>query len=260
MKGYFDKVSSTLLGESFWGLTDVTKVDLNFDDATRKFTGATAELIPLWTDKTGEDAGVTALIKSFSKEVDVEMDKPLGESAVDLGRSEEGLDSPIGNWFADAMRRQSGADIAFQNTAGIRAEMKKGPVKMRDIYQVMPFENTLVKLTMTGAQLQELLTDNLRGGKSKLQMSGITAKFKIGDGGKVSELTLERDGREVKPDEKFTVATNNYLTTGGTGGRAFAEAEKSEDTMQPIRDILVKDISEHPVKELPSKSRLVRLN
>ena len=259
MKGYLDKASNTLLGESYWSLTDVTRVNLSFDDATHKFTGATAELIPLWTDQTGEDAGVTAIIKGFSKDVDVEMDKPLGESAVDLGRSEEGLDSPVGNWFTDAMRRQSGADIAFQNTAGIRAELKKGPVKMRDIYQVMPFENTLVKLTMTGRQLKELLTDNLRGGRSKLQLSGLTAKFRIGEAGKVTELTLERDGREIKPDEKFTVATNNYLTTGGTGGKAFGDAERSEDTMQPIRELLVKDISEHAVKELPSSGRLVHL-
>ena len=130
---------------------------------------------------------------------------------------------------------------------------------MRDVYQVMPFENTLVKLTMTGAQIRELMTDNLHGGRAKLQLSGITVKFRTGPDGKPVDMTIERDGREVKPEDKFTVATNNYLTTGGTGGRAFTQAEKSEDTMLPIRDMLIKDISEHPVKELPAGGRQVNL-
>jgi len=104
-------------------------------------------------------------------------------------------------WFTDAMRRQSGADIAFQNTAGIRAEMKKGPVKMRDIYQVMPFENTLVKLTMTGAQLKELLTDNLRGGKSKLQLSGVTAKFQLPPSGSLLLFLSQKPTEAELPRE-----------------------------------------------------------
>jgi len=260
LTGYVDKKSGVLIGESYWGLTDVTKVDLHFNDATGKFTGATAELIPLWTDVTGEDASVTALTKTFSAAADVEMEKPLGVSAFDLSSSKTGLDSDIGNWFTDAMRRQSGTDAAFQNSAGIRAELKKGPIKMRDIYQVMPFENTLVKLTMTGAQLQTLLSDNLRGGRSKLQLSGLTVRISGGKDGAPEVITVLKDGREVAPGDKLTVATNNYLTTGGTGGNAFGEAEKSEDTMEAIRDILVRDIKEHPIKELPASGRIVRAN
>ena len=257
MTGYTDKTSGKLLAESYWGLTDVTKVDLNFDNATGKFTGATAALVPLWTDVTGEDASVTGLIKGFKAMADVEMDKPVGESAVDLGHSESGLDSPIGSWFTDAMRRQAGTDLAFQNSAGIRAELRKGPVKMRDVYQVMPFENTLVKLTMTGAQLQRLLQDNLSGGRSKLQVSGLTARFTRAADGKIA-VALERDGREVKPDDKLTVATNNYLTTGGTGGQAFMESSDIVDTMQPLRDLLIKDIRENPIKAAPAAGRIVR--
>ncbi len=131
---------------------------------------------------------------------------------------------------------------------------------MRDIYQVMPFENTLVKLTMTGDQLVRLLTDNLRGGRSKLQLSGLTVKMSGGTDGAHEMITIEKDGREITPGEKLTVATNNYLTTGGTGGKVFGQAEKSEDTMQPIRDLLIKDIKENPIKELPAGGRIIRAN
>lgn len=258
LKGYLDKESGTLLSESYFGLTSVTKIDLNFDDKTGKFTGATAELVPLWTDVTGEDPAVLETLKAFSAQVDKEMSAKLGESAVDLTASKAGLDSDIGNWFADAMRRQSGADVALQNTAGIRAELRKGDVTVRDIFQVMPFENTLVKLTMTGDQLKRLMADNLKGGFAKLQVSGMKVSFRKGEKG-AQDIKLERNGAEIKPEEKLTVVTNNYLTTGGTGGKVFGEAEKSEDTMVPIRDLLVKDIQANPVKALPEGGRIVLL-
>ena len=258
-KGHYDKESGTLLMESYFGLTSVSRVDMDFDDKTGKFKSATARLIPLWTDVTGEDQAVIKTLKVFSAQVDKEMSTVISESAVDLGPSPAGLDSGIGNWFADAMRRQSGADVAFQNTAGIRSDLKKGEIRIRDIFQVMPFENTLVKLTMTGEQLKRLMADNIKGGFSKLQISGLKVYFRKGENG-AQDISLVRNGAELKPEEKLSVATNNYLTTGGTGGAAFGEAEQSEDTMQPIRDLLIKDAKEHPIKEAPESGRLVLLD
>ncbi|MCX5786475.1 MAG: bifunctional UDP-sugar hydrolase/5'-nucleotidase [Elusimicrobia bacterium] len=258
LKGYFDKPSSTLVAESYWGLTDFTKVDLDFDDATGKFKGAKAELIPLWTDKTGEDAEVLKTVSSLSAEVNKEMDKVVSKTAVDLSFSQEGLDSPIGNWMTDAMRRQSGTDLAFQNSPGIRAGFTKGSITMRDIYQVMPFENTLVTLTMTGAQLSELFLDNLHHGKSYLQVSGLTVKFHEGPDGKTTGLRLEQSGKEIKPEDKFSVVTNNYMTTGGSGGKVFLKTGNMQDTMRPVREALVKDLKENPVTALPAGGRITK--
>ncbi|MBI5743787.1 MAG: bifunctional metallophosphatase/5'-nucleotidase [Elusimicrobia bacterium] len=258
LKGWTDPQSGVLIAESFYGLTDVSKISLEFDDTTGKLTRVSDELVPLWTDTTGEDAAVLEILKGYSATVDKEMGKVIGSSDFDLGVSTVGLDSPIGNWFADAMRRQAGTDAAFQNTAGIRASLSKGEVRIRDVFQVMPFENTLVKLTMTGDQLARLMADNLRGGFSKLQISGIKVTFRQTPEGP-KDIKIERNGAEVKPGDKLTVATNNYLTTGGTGGKVFGEAEKSEDTMQPIRDLLLKDIEKNPVKTLPEGGRITRL-
>ncbi len=257
LKGYYDEKSSTLMGESFYGLTDVTRVELDFDDKTGKLKGARAELLPLWTDEKSQDEEVKTIIAAFSAEVDKEMDKPLGEASSDLGYSLEGLDSAVGNWMTDSMRAHVKADMAFQNTAGIRSEIKKGPVRMREIYQVMPFENTLVTVTMTGAQLEKLMRDNLTGGKARLQVSGLKAGFKSGKDGR---LTLEKDGRLIKPGDKFKVVTNNYLTTGGTGGSAFTEGEDLTDTMIPVRDALIAAVKAAGTIAPPSDAgRIVRL-
>ncbi|MCM2267671.1 MAG: bifunctional metallophosphatase/5'-nucleotidase [Elusimicrobiales bacterium] len=258
-KGYHDPESGSLLAESYFGLTSVTRVLLEFDDVTGKFTGATAQLLPLWTDTTGEDPAVTETLKTYSALVDREMGKVISASEVDLGTSPTGLDSGIGNWFTDAMRRQARTDAAFQNTAGIRADIKKGELRIRDVFQVMPFENTLVKLTLTGDQIKRLIADNLRGGFSKLQLSGLKVRFRNTPEGP-RDIVVERSGAELKPGDKLTVATNNYLTTGGTGGKVFDEAEKSEDTLLPIRDLLLKDLKENPLKAAPEGGRITRLD
>ena len=258
LRGYQDKESGTLLAESYWSLTDVSRITLNFDDKTGRFTGASDELLPLWTDAAGEDPAVAETIKGFTAEVDKAMSKEISSSGFDLGRDEAGLDSPIGDWFTDAMRRQSGADAAFQNTAGIRSDLKKGVIRLRDIFQVMPFENTLVKLTMTGDQVARLMADNLRGGHSKLQLSGLKVSFRNTPEG-VKDVVVTRNGAALKPGDRISVVTNNYLTTGGTGGKAFMESSDIVDTMQTLRDLLIKDAQENPVKALPEGGRITRL-
>ncbi|MBI4803446.1 MAG: bifunctional metallophosphatase/5'-nucleotidase [Elusimicrobia bacterium] len=260
MKGYQDKQSGSLLAESYSELTDVGKIDLEFDDSSGKFTGAGAELIALWTDITGEDPEVIKTIKGFNATTEKAMEVALGSSEADLVYNPEGLDSPIGNWMTDAMRRQSGADMAFQNTSGIRSELKKGAIKMRDIYQVMPFENTAVKLKMTGEQLRKLLSDNFRNGRARMQLSGLTVKFKLSTEGKPAGLTLEKDGRAISSADEFTVVTNNYLTTGGSGGRAFTEGKDMQDTMLPVRDLLIKEIKENSPVKMPVMGRYIKLD
>jgi len=260
-RGWRDPVSGALLAESGSTLTNVSRVTLDFDDKTGKLRSTAVELVPLWTDVTGEDPAVAATIKKFSEQVQKEMGRQISESAADLGPSKAGLDSDIGNWFTDAMRRQSGADVAIQNTSGIRSDMKAGRITVRDVFQVMPFENTLVKLTLTGEQLRRLAADNIQGEKgfSKLQFSGLKVTFKKPYGDPAG-VTLERDGKPVADTDKFSVATNNYLTTGGTGGRVFNEDAAAEDTMIPIRDLLMKDIAANPVKALPEGGRIIRID
>jgi 2',3'-cyclic-nucleotide 2'-phosphodiesterase/3'-nucleotidase len=255
LKGYYDKESGVLLAESYWSLTDVTKVTLNFDDATGKFKSATAELIPLWTDRTGEDPAVTKTLAPVTESVDKEMNKVIGETDFDLGGSSYTADSPIGNWGTDAIRRQTGADVSIQNSAGLRSVLRKGPITMRDIYQVMPFENTLVTLTLTGDQLKRLFADNLHGSRSSLQVSGLKVKYRSTPQGPQG-ITLERNGTELKPEDRVSVVTNNYLAFGGTGGKVFGEAKDLKDTMQPMREAMIKDIEENPVRTMPEGGRI----
>ncbi len=261
LKGYYDKQSGVWLGESGTELAYVTKVDLNFDDKTGKLKDINVALLPLWTDETGEDPAVLKTIAGYSAAVEREMGKVVGRADTDLGFAPDGLDSDIGNWLCDATRAQAGTEMAFQNTAGIRAEIKQGDIKLRDLYQVMPFDNTIVTLKMTGAQIKSLMTYNLHdGSRSGMQISGLTVEFKKGADGKVTDVRLKKDDREIKPEEEFFVATNNYLAFGGSGGREFSKGKDIKDTLVNVRDAMAQYLAASPVAKAPARGRIKRLD
>jgi len=259
LKGWKLPQSNTVICESYWGLTDVTKAVLSFDDKTGKFKSATCELIPLWTDIYGEDSEILKITNRIREQTSLEMDKVIGNAENEIGFSNETIDSQIGNWMTDIMREYAKADMAFQNSGGIRGYINKGEIKLRDIYQVMPFENTLVTIVMTGEQIEKLISDNLKPDRTSMQISGITVKYEVKDN-KVSKIIIEKDGKEIDKNAKFKIATNNYLTSGGSGGRVFSKGSDLKDTMVSVREILINWIKDKKNIFPPETGRFIKIN
>ncbi len=254
LNGYHDPVSGTWLGESSYGLSYVTRAEMNFDDATGKLTSIKVALVPLWIDKTGEDAAVLKIIAGFSADVEREMGNVVGQAATDLNFSPDGLDSDIGNWLCDVTLKAAGADIAFQNTEALRSEIRKGEVKLRDLYQAMPFDNTIVTMRLSGAQLKTLMTGYIRNGRTTMQVSGLAVGFRRGPDGGAAEMTLKHNGKEIAPGDEFLIATNNYLAFGG-GGPVFLAGKDIKDTLLPVRDQMIKAFADGPVTA-PERGRI----
>lgn len=257
LKGWRDPVSGTWLGESGYGLSYVTRAELDFDDGTAKLKGIKVENLPLWTDETGEDPAVIKTVAGFGADVEREMGQAVGAALGDLGFSPEGLDSAIGNWGCDVTRAAAGTDLAFQNTKGIRSEIRKGEVRLRDLYQAVPFDNTVVTMRLTGAQIKRMLADNIYNGRSLMQVSGLEVAFK-GVSGRPAEVRIYRGGREIGDAEEFTVATNSYLAGGGDGGGVFSNGKDLKDTLLPVRDMLIDAFKAGPVSP-PATGRIRRL-
>lgn len=256
-KGYHDPVSGTWLGESYYGLSYVTRAVLDFDNNTGKLNSITVNLIPLWTDTVGEDPAFTATIAGFSADVEREMGKVIGSAAADLGAAADGLDSALGDWACDVMRSSAGTDLAFNNTAGLRADIKKGDIKIRDLYQTLPFENTLVTMRLNGAQVKQVMADNWHNGASAMQIAGFETEItKAGD---QDGIVIKRGGKVIKPEEEFTVVTNNYLAFGGDGAKAFSGGKDVKDTLISMRDTLEKAVAAGPVKA-PALGRIKRID
>lgn len=259
VEGYHDRKSATLLVESYSGLSAVSRVELEFDDETGRFTGAESRLVDLWVDETGEDKEVLETLKPFSDKLRAKMGRVVGETEVDLLRNSGDADSVIGNWVTDVMRKAGAADVAFENTYGIRADILKGKITFSQLYHALPFDDpTLVTLELSGKQLVELMRQNLSGGKSMMQVSGVKVRYNTAKDGRVKDVRLFAGGKPVGEKDVLRVATDSYLVTGGTGGRVFAEGKKINDTLVPIRDVVEKELEKSFPVRMPEGGRIIR--
>jgi len=164
--------------------------------------------------------------------VDALLDGRIGEAELDLdGENVRKRETNLGNFIADIMRRTSGADITLINGGGIRTSIKKGEVRVKDVYSVLPFDNYIVAIKLTGKQIREALEHGVSGVEDEEgrfpQVSGLTFKYSPSKkrGVRIEEIFVA--GRPIELDKEYVVATNDFLAVGGDGYKAFGEAIKS---------------------------------
>ncbi len=151
--------------------------------------------------------------------------------ALSRGRPE----ATIGDLITDAMRFVTHVDVAMQNPGGMRANLAAGPITRGAIYDIMPFDNTIVTLVLSGAELKTALEQGLRGGRVT-QVSGVryTIDMKQPAGSRVASLALA-DGSPVDPAKSYKVAVNNFMATGGDDFDVLTTARDKDDTGLLIR-------------------------
>ena len=123
----------------------------------------------------------------------------------------------LGNLVTDVYREIARADVAIQNGGGIRAPIDAGEITFGEILGAFPFNNTVVSVELTGAELLSILErsaslprDGTAGGF--LQISGAKVLIK---GNKVVKVDI--NGKPLDPKKKYTVATNSFVANGGDG-------------------------------------------
>src|SRR5690606_39890974 len=80
---------------------------------------------------------------------------------------------PLGRLIADAQRAAGNAQLAFMNNGGIRAAIDAGPLTWGDAYNTHPFDNEVIVLHLTGAQVRAALESGLRHGQPGVHISGM---------------------------------------------------------------------------------------
>jgi 2',3'-cyclic-nucleotide 2'-phosphodiesterase (5'-nucleotidase family) len=139
---------------------------------------------------------------------------------------------------ADAMREQVKADLALQNSGGLRADLAAGIVTRGSVYEVMPFDNTIYTLDLTGAEVKLALEQSLQFGRVT-QVSGIAYRYDSArpELQRVTALTLV-NGAPLEPTRGYRVACNNFMATGGDNYSALSKGANRRDTELLVRDAM----------------------
>jgi 5'-nucleotidase len=280
----------------------VTHIDVTLDRRTRRFASVTAQNViaengvknadgSYQRDSAGNfvlnpalaDPAMTALVDKYRAAIAPVANRVVGRITTDI-RSGRGTPSPaspagelpLGDVIADGMHEYTpGADLALMNPGGIRADLVYAPsgpadapgvVTYGEAFTVQPFNNLVVTLTYTGAQLKAVLEQQFAGcdgqGSSTriLQVSlGFTYTYDTRQpcGSRVSGMAL--NDRAIAPDEALRVSTNDFLANGGDGfARLTAGTARSTAPGFDV-DALVAYLGRHSPVSPPPLDRITRV-
>ena len=173
-------------------------------------------------------------------------------------------ESALGNLIADAQlaaAAPAGAQLAFTNAGGIRADLFGTCVRYGEVFAAQPFGNPIRVVSLTGAQLYELLDQQFQPRpdgtvwRETLAPSG-NVSYRIDRSGArdvVSALTV--DGIPVEPSAIYQVAVNDFLAHGGDGFTVFGSAEPVADAGKDT-DALSRYLTIHSPVTPPATDRI----
>lgn len=205
---------------------------------------AGASLVPrTFLGRTIEpDAKVAAVIAPYLERVAAKRNEKIGvRTSAGFSRSNT-AEAQIGDLLADALRLEMKTDIAFVNSGGIRSGLPAGDLVYADVYEVSPFENFPAILTLTGAQITDILRSTTAGDRGIMQVSGLRYTYDAAkdadklpaERNRLVAVTLE-DGSPLDPTKLYRVAVPDFLATGGDGFLPVTS------TLTPDRVVLMQD-------------------
>jgi 5'-nucleotidase/UDP-sugar diphosphatase len=232
------------------------RLDLTLDMATGKVThsGGSQVLLPV-SRVSAANQEVKALVDTALTQAAETMNQPIGESAVALEPQRAG-EFALGNLVTDAMLATDidgrPADVAFHNNGGIRAGLPRGPITFGQLYAVLPFDNQLMALDLTGAQILKILEHSVSDRAGSLQVAGMTFRFRMAKpaGQRVTAATI--GGKPLVPEQMYRVVTIDYLAAGGDGFETFlegADAAYGDTAVWAVADHIRSHSPVHPREE-----------
>lgn len=180
-------------------------------------TGAVVDRTVEWVAVEYEEAEGNPVVPSPEVQAAVESWEQVAQADLgeEIGYTETGVAKQsweMANWVTDAWLAEfPDADMAIQNVGGMQAALPPGPITVGDLVAMLPFENYIYQVDMTGAQVQDSVAAMLgQCGGCILAVGGIRYA------GTPVVVTLS-DGTALEPQSAYQVLLNSYVWAGGAG-------------------------------------------
>ncbi len=216
------QVDDKLVVQAFSFGTAFDAVNMKVDRKTKDVISANAEIVNTYNEGVTPDARTAQLVAEYKARIAPISERTVGAAAENITRTANASgESPLGDLIADAQRDFAGAQFAFMNPGGIRADIASGPVTYGELFAVQPFDNQVVSMDLTGAQIYTLLEQQFPPNQAPntvriLQVSGLkyTYNASLPEGQRITSLTTT-GGAAIDRAATYKVAVNSFIATGG---------------------------------------------
>jgi len=183
------------------------------------------------------DSDLDAMIAPYKSQLDDQMNAVIAYNPAKMPKQRPS--SALGNWFADILEEEASkiygveVDFAVQNYGGLRVPaLNKGDVTVGSIYELMPFDNTLVVLELDGKTTKKLL-DRIAAKGGWPVSRGLSFKIKKD---KAKDIMI--GGNPFDSRKNYTVALPDYIANGGDQC-FFLKDGPRKDNKAMLRDIVI---------------------
>lgn len=201
-----------------------------------------SELIPV-NQNSPENIDITAVIAPYKNAIQTEMDSILAIAPASYSKKDSKLNTAVGNMMADAVfemanpvfKKRAGYpfNAVLLNYGGIRSALNKGPITTRTAYELMPFENEVVVIELSGKQMK-LMFEYLKSGTAH-PLAGL--KIELSEDGEITKALIQ--GQEIIDNETYFIATSDYLQNGGDNMTFFENPVSALPLDYKIRNVLI---------------------
>ncbi len=194
-------------------------------------------------DKVDVDSSIIKTYLPYKIALDSEMNKVIGYTNVALVKKSTLPESLIGNFFADAVFHQAkkiqpNIDFALPSTnGGLRNDVALGPVKVSNIFELMPFENEAVVFNLKGKDVFEILKFIAASGGQPV--SGLKMNIK----NNLPEQVVI-NGKEFDINKDYMVLTSDYIASGGDDSKGFGNPISKKVLGLKIREALLQEVND----------------
>lgn len=210
------------------------------------------------------DSSYIKIIEPYKAELQHEINRVLCYNPITLSRKESDLESSLGNIYADICFERADSifnnktgesiDFALFNYGGIRNVIPKGNITVKNIFELMPFENKLVIVKLTGSQTKNLFS-YLEERKEAHPISQLRLEMK---NEKLSKILIQN--KTFDPSKDYYVLTHDYLQHGGDKMIFFKDPKSLFNTEYKVRDAIIDYLKGIDTLQTKLDGRFIKIN
>lgn len=235
---FVDYDGRTAIVESAHDAHYVTVIDITIqlDTSEGRRISWFAKIRPIDTANIEPDPEVLAVVRGYEAELSKELDVAIAKTEVALDSRTATVrtgEAAIGNLYADAVRAQTGADIAILNGGGLRGEKVYAPgsaITRRDVLLELPFRNHVAVLTISGKDVRAAIENGLsllpRTAGRFPQVSGMRYEADLSRPPGSRVLAIHVGGAPLDAAKSYKLATNDFMARGGDGYVMFRNGKQ----------------------------------
>lgn len=229
-------------------------VDLIYSTEQKKIISRQAKLDAVDGKQILADCEVAGLVEQATRHTEKMKQTEVGRLPAVLVHDRRAVSS-LGSWVANGIRAVAGTEIALQNGGGIRVPSFGTRVTEGNLYEMLPFDNTIYIAELTGREVRAVLEQGLFDEThSILQYAGLTVVCEADRpyGSRIVEIRLT-DGRELQEDDVYTVAYNDFMAEGGDGYPHLSTANNLCNTGISLREAVREYLQTADGQRLPEE-------